>query len=186
MYLSFPALPVKNYLVPLGTQVPIMALIGPPKPCQPPNRPILASQPQLSPHTNGIMAYMPLSEGEPRPPPPEGKPEQEPVPYHRASRFRGESSSRRAYFQTQDTIFNEPECDLSAYRFLLRQFWHVAVLGEPPPEDLERKLQEILQRGEPSTLPPEILKLLSERRAQATRQAPWVERHYRPGEKLDP
>jgi hypothetical protein len=123
-------------------------------------------------------------EGEPRSQPPEGQPEQEPVPYHRASRFRGEGSSRRAYFQAQDVLFNTPECDLSAYRFLLRQLWHVAVLGEPPPEDLEQKIQGILSRGEPVDLPPEILKVLAERRAQAINQAPWVERHYRPGQNL--
>ena len=128
------------------------------------------------------MARMPSPEGEPRPS--EGKPEQEPAPYHRASRFRGESSSRRAYTQAQDILFNTPECDLSAYRFLLRQLWHVAVLGESPAEDLEQKLQEILDRGQPVDLPPDILKFLSERRDQATKEAPWVERHYRPGQSL--
>ena len=127
------------------------------------------------------MAIMPSPEGEPRSQPPEGSPEQEPVPYHRAFRFNTERPARRAYFQAQDILFNTPECDLSAYRFLIRQLWHVAVLGEPPPEELEQKIQGILSRGEPVTLPPEILKLLAEHRAQATKQAPWVERHYRPG-----
>ena len=118
---------------------------------------------------------MPFPEGEHRPDQPsEGTPEQEPVPFHRAARFRGERPARRAYFQAQDLIFNTPECDLSAYRLLLEQLWHVAVLGEPPQGDLEQKLQAILSRGEPVSLPPDILKLLTERRNQATKQAPGL------------
>ncbi len=125
---------------------------------------------------------MPFPEGESRPP--EGKPEQEPVPYYQAARFRNESPARRAYFQAQDILFNTPDSDLSAYRFLLQQIWHVAVLGEPPPEDMAKKLETVFARGEPTSLPPDILKRLAERRQQATRQAPWVERHYRPGQSL--
>lgn len=115
---------------------------------------------------------------------PEGNQEQEPIPYYKASRFNAERLARRAYFQAQETLFKNPDCDLSAYRLLLQQIRHVVVLGEPPPEDLEQKLQTILSTGEPVDLPPEILKLLAERRAEATKQAPWVERHYRPGQNL--
>ena len=127
---------------------------------------------------------MPGHEGEPPQQPPEGKPEQEPVPYYHAARFRYENQARRAYFQAQETLFNTPDCDLSAYRFLLERIWHVAVLGEPPAEDLAQKLETAFTRGEPTELPPDILKALAECRQQATRQAPWVERHYRPGQNL--
>jgi hypothetical protein len=127
---------------------------------------------------------MPSPEGGPRHQPPEGKPEQEPAPYYKAARFRNEGPARRAYFQAQEILFDTPDADLSAYRFLLEQIWHVAVLGEPPPEDLAEKLQTALARGEPASLPPDILKLLAERREQAAKQAPWVERHYRPGQNL--
>jgi hypothetical protein len=130
------------------------------------------------------MADMPSPEGEPNQQLLEGKPEQEPVPYYHAARFRNEGPARRAYFQAQELLFNTPDADLSAYRFLLQQIWHVAVLGEPPPEDLTKKLQTAFARGETTSLPPNILKLLSQRREQATRQAPWVERHYRPGQNL--
>lgn len=116
--------------------------------------------------------------------PPEGKPEQEKAPYYKAARFRGEQPAGRAYFQAQDAIFNDPDCDLSAYRFQIRSIYHVAVLGEPPPEDLEQKLQTILSTGEPVSLPANLLKLLAERREQASNQAPWIERHYRPGKNL--
>jgi hypothetical protein len=130
------------------------------------------------------MAPMPSPEGGSSHQPPEGKPEQGPVPYYHAARFRYENQARRAYFQAQDMLFTTPDADLSAYRFLLQQIWHVAVLGEPPAEDLAKKLQTAFARGEPTALPPDILKALGERRQQATRQAPWVERHYRPGQNL--
>ena len=129
---------------------------------------------------------MPSPEQEQGPHRQEGNPEQEPVPYHRAVRFKAERPARRAYFQAQDLIFKTPECDLSAYRLLLEQLWHVAVLGEPPQGDLEQKLQSILSRGEPVSLPPDILKLLTERRNQAIKRGPWVERHYRPGRPMPP
>ena len=127
---------------------------------------------------------MPSPEGAPSQQPPEGTPEQEPVPYYHAARFRNEAPARRAYFQAQEILFNTPDADLSAHRFLLQQIWHVAVLGEPPPEDLAKKLQTAFARGEPTELPPDILKVLTERQQQANRQAPWVERHYRPGQSL--
>jgi hypothetical protein len=81
-------------------------------------------------------------------------------------------------------LFNTPDADLSAYRFLLQQIWHVAVLGEPPPEEMAKKLETAFARGEPTQLPPDILKALAERREQATKQGTWVERHYRPGQNL--
>jgi hypothetical protein len=57
----------------------------------------------------------------------------------------------------------------------------VAVLGEPPPEDLDQQLQAILGQGVPATLPEEILDYLKQRRAAAIQQGQWVEGHYRPG-----
>jgi hypothetical protein len=84
----------------------------------------------------------------------------------------------------KNSLFTTPDAGLSAYRFLLRQIWHVAVLGEPPAEELAKKLETAFARGEPTTLPPDILKLLTQRRQQASRQGSWVERHYRPGQNL--
>ena len=49
---------------------------------------------------------------------------------------------------------------MSAYRFLLDSAWHVAVIGDPPPVDLERKLPAILTGGEPVMLPEDILRSL--------------------------
>jgi hypothetical protein len=101
-----------------------------------------------------------------------------PSPYFQAARFSGERPAGRAYARAQDLIYQEP-CDLSAYRFLLDRSWHVAVLGEPPPAALERSLRRILAWGESTTLPDDILQQLWQRRTQATKLAPWVERHVR-------
>lgn len=110
--------------------------------------------------------------------------EQEPRPYYLAARFPGERLAGRAYFQAQELIFNTPDSDLSVFRIQLNQIYHVAVLGIPPPQELEQKLRSILSTGDSTSLPADILKVLLQRRAQATRQGPWVEKHFRPGQPL--
>jgi hypothetical protein len=111
------------------------------------------------------------------------KKEAEPDPYYLAARFSREQTAGRAYSQAQQTIFSQ-DCDLSVYRFQLSEVWHMAVLGEKPPPDLERRLRRILALGEPLTLTKEVLQILFERRSQSTKEGPWVERHYRPGQRL--
>jgi hypothetical protein len=101
-------------------------------------------------------------------------------PYIRAARFRSERAAGHVYFQAQELLFREP-CDLSAYRLQLSQIWHVAVVGEAPPEDLHRRIERILSRGQSVELPEEIVQMLQERGAQMRRQGPWSEGHYRPG-----
>jgi hypothetical protein len=127
---------------------------------------------------------MPSPEQEQGPFQQEGKEEKEPKPYYKAARFNGEQIAGKAYFQAQDAIFNDPGCDLSVYRFQLNRIYHLAVLGESPSAELAQKLQEILSTGEPVPLPDNILQILSERRNQAIKKGPWVERHYRPGQHL--
>jgi hypothetical protein len=51
-------------------------------------------------------------------PPEQGKrPEQQPLPSYRASRFTTKQEAQQPYFAVQETI-RTMECDLSAYRFL--------------------------------------------------------------------
>ena len=102
--------------------------------------------------------------------------------YLKVARFSGERPAGRAYDQLQDAIFRSPGCDLSVFRMLLRRDWHVAVLGDPPAETLDRRIQQVLSRGVPASLPGEILEQLKRRRAEATRIGSWVERHQRPPE----
>ncbi len=110
------------------------------------------------------------------------QPDPEPSPWYRAARFAGEQPSERAYFQAQDTIYQN-DCDLSAYRLLLEDIWHVAVLGgQPTITALQQELERTLYaEGEPTTLPDEILVYLFDRRAEQSTRGPWMEGHYRPG-----
>src|SRR3712207_17101 len=112
------------------------------------------------------------------------QPEHEPAPYLRGARFAGERPAGQAYFQLQDTIYTAEPNDLSVYRLRLRQEWHVAVLGEPPPPELDERLSAVLAAGEPVTLPADVVAALTQRRAQAIRHAPWTDQHFRPGQPL--
>jgi|SRR5215211_734783 len=109
--------------------------------------------------------------------------EPDPAPYLRVASFADDRTAGRVYRRVQDTIFTAP-CDLSAYRFLLDQVPHVAVLGAPPPPDLDEALAQLLAAGAPATLPPEVHQALTERRKQVGRRGPWTEGHYRPGRRL--
>lgn len=105
-------------------------------------------------------------------------------PYYQAARFASEADAGHIYFKAQDLLLHGPDNDLSAYRLQLNLIWHVAVLGEQPPRSLDRRLRRILAAGDPTTLPTDVLELLLQRRARATKQGPWVEKHQCPGEQL--
>ncbi|MGH2530922.1 MAG: hypothetical protein ACRDJW_01330 [Thermomicrobiales bacterium] len=111
-------------------------------------------------------------------------PEQNLPSHHQTARFPNERSAGSASWAAAYALFARPDCDLSASRFHLDRIWHVLVLGEPPPADLEQHLSAILAAGEPTPLPVEVLQQFQQLRARAIKQAPWVERHYRPGKRL--
>jgi len=100
-------------------------------------------------------------------------------PYYLAVSFHQERRARQAYDQAQALLF-EQECELSAFRFYVGPTWYVAIVGEAPSSALEEQLNRLLRRGEPATLPPEVLEQLNARRTRATKIGPWIERHYRP------
>ena len=56
------------------------------------------------------------------PPPPQAT--KEPSLWYRAAQYEAEAPSERAYFKAQATIF-EHERDVSAYRLMLEQIYHV-------------------------------------------------------------
>lgn len=124
---------------------------------------------------------MPFLEGESpdRPSEYQTTPQPSLVPFLIAAQFRSEPTSERAYFEAQNTIKRHQVNDLSVYRFQLRSVFHVAILGEIPPQPLEQRLRRILAAGDPAALPEDIVSLLLARRAEASQQGPWVERHYR-------
>lgn len=66
--------------------------------------------------------------------------EREPAPYHQAARFPNEQSAGVVYFQTQEAIYEDEACDLSAYRLQLNRIWHVAVIGEQPITETEQRI----------------------------------------------
>ncbi len=117
------------------------------------------------------------------PPPPQAT--EEPSLWYRAARYDTEPPSERAYFAAQAVIF-EQERDVSAYRLMLEQIYHVAVLGGAPAEAaLQEQIEQILYaEGTPTQLPDDVLTTLFERRQQAQQLGPWVEGHYRPGKEI--
>ena len=96
-----------------------------------------------------------------------------PDPYVRAVRFAGEAPAGQAYFAVQDAIFTGPPNDLSAYRFHQRGgVWYVAVVGNPPPPELDERITALLAAGDPVTLPASVVETLTARRAEARKLGP--------------
>ncbi len=118
------------------------------------------------------------------PQPPEPQPQEN--DWYRAARYADEPAAGRAYFQVQDTIYQQ-ESDISAYRMQLKEIYHVAVLGgAETAAALQAQIETILYaEGTPTQLPEEVLVYLTERKQQAREVAPWVEGHYRPGKVVD-
>lgn len=140
--------------------------------------------------TSGVTQVTPdfMPEKEPREPVEHHQtpnPEQEAPAYYRAARFPREEEAGRSYHAAQRLI-RDPDVDLSAYRLQLNRIWHVAILGPTtPPEEIAKKVEEILSSGKPVTLQPDILEALLVRRKQALSPGTtWLERHYRPGKRL--
>lgn len=125
---------------------------------------------------------MPSAEHEPGALPPEQPAtKQGELPYHLASRFLGEVPAGRAYRRIRDMIYGSEQA-LSVFRIQLRTVYHVAVVGDPPPEPFERRLRRVLAAGLPVELPADILDVLYERRAVAQQEGSWVERRFPPGQ----
>ena len=101
--------------------------------------------------------------------------------YCRAARFSGERSAGVSYSQVQNILFATPDCELSAYRFLIRGVYHVAVVGDPPDEGLGQEIEMALSGGTSVGLDSKTLTFLRQRRETERKQGLWVERHHRPG-----
>ena len=97
-----------------------------------------------------------------------------------AARFPDEQTSGQAYFARQETVLRAPTT-LSVYRLQFNQLYHVAVVGQPPPTDIDVSLRQILAAGEPAELPEELLAALCARGIAMRRFGPRSEWHYRPG-----
>jgi len=104
-------------------------------------------------------------------------------PFYRAVKFPGEREAGAVYFKIQ-ALIHPPECDLSAYRFLIQNIWHVAIVGDIPNGELAEKLERHLSGGARVDLPDEIIDFLRGRRQQQIEHGPWVEHHHRPGRRF--
>jgi hypothetical protein len=114
----------------------------------------------------------------------EPSPEPEPRSYSQPARFPGAQRAGQIYQQLRELLYRTPDSDISVYQLQLDHVYHVAVLGDPPPAELDRRIIGLLALGEPTTLPPAALQALVERRRQMTQHGGWVEDHHRPGERL--
>lgn len=117
---------------------------------------------------------MPGRESEPR------RERQEDTPYVKAAQYRSDEPALLAYKQAQDLIF-ATDCDLSAYRIRFKDSPHVVVIGTNPLQEIDQRLGEILKSGQQTSLPPDVVNTLVQRRRAAGQLGPWVEGHYRPG-----
>jgi hypothetical protein len=108
---------------------------------------------------------------------------EQPGLYVKAAGFSDETLAGQVYYYTQEAIFAAP-CDLSCYRFMLDEMSYVAVLGSPPPAEVDEQLTALLAAGEPTPLPDDVVAMLQARRAQARQIGPWVEGHYQPGKRF--
>jgi hypothetical protein len=121
----------------------------------------------------------------PEQPPPEHEPPYEVPAYHQTARYPSERPAGKAYEKAQALIYKRQDVDLSTYRLIYQKRWHVSVLGEVPPTEVDRRVRQILSSGEPATLPDDVLRALNHRRLLARQMQPWVEAHHIPGTILD-
>jgi len=121
---------------------------------------------------NGLI-FMPNKEYEPR------RESEQSEPYLRAARYSSDQNALSAYTKIQARLFGS-DWDLSAYRVKYADVPHVVVLGASPPPQADQEITAMLAAGSPATLPADVITYLIQRRAQAQRIGPWVERHWRP------
>ena len=105
--------------------------------------------------------------------------EREPLePYLKAVSYRSDQTALGVYNRIQAMLFGS-SWDLSTYRIRYQDVPHVVVLGSSPPTEGDKEISAMLGAGSPASLPEEVLTYLWQRRADAQRLGPWVERHWR-------
>jgi len=101
-----------------------------------------------------------------------------------AACFRTPKRAQAIYTQIEQALRLGEPSDLSAYNLLLDDVPHVVVLGEQPSIRLQGQLTRILESGQITELPVDVVAMLRRRREQERGQGRWVEGHYRPGLRL--
>jgi hypothetical protein len=103
---------------------------------------------------------------------------QDAIPYYQAARFKDKKTAGAIYIVVQELIYQDIDCDLSAYRIKLNNVWHVIVIGAKPSERLHVEIEAQLTNGVLVTVDSDTLHFLMRRRGQATKLGPWIEVHY--------
>jgi hypothetical protein len=100
------------------------------------------------------------------------------------ARFRTPKRAQAIYRQVEQALYHGEASDLSAYNLILDGVPHVVVLGEEPPTQLQEQLTRLLEAGQTTELPVDVVATLGHRREQERGKGGWVEGHYRPGLRL--
>ena len=103
---------------------------------------------------------------------------QDAIPYYLAARFKNKKAAGAVYIVVQELIYQDIDCDPSAYRIKLGNVWHVIVIGEKPTERLHVEIETQLTNGVLVTVDSDTLLYLIRRRGQAGQLGPWIEGHY--------
>src|SRR5947209_19036793 len=85
---------------------------------------------------------------------------QEPLPYYQAARFANRHHAGTVYTVVQALIYQEKDCDLSAYRLKIKGVWHVIAIGEKPSDSLHVQIEAQLANGTLVTLDHDLLHAL--------------------------
>jgi len=101
-----------------------------------------------------------------------------------AARFRTPKRAQAIYRQVEQALYQGNPSDLSAYNIVFDSVPHVVVLGEQPSILLLEQLTRLLEAGQPTELPTDVVATLRRRREQERGKGRWVEGHYRPGLRL--
>src|SRR5947209_7993483 len=92
------------------------------------------------------------------------------APYCRVASFIDDGVASFARRWAQEVI-DAAGSQLAAFSFPLCSYPHVAIVGVPPPEDLDHCLEGVLSLGEPATIPEQFIEDLERRRA--IKIQPW-------------
>ena len=99
-------------------------------------------------------------------------------PFLLSSRFATKEAAEVPYNALQQILREREDVDFSVYRILqnwqeeqpTKKPWFVVTLGETPPEPVVKQVTEIINQGEVSPLPNQVVLQLAERRLERIQQ----------------
>ena len=101
-----------------------------------------------------------------------------------AARFRTPKRAQAIYRQIERALYHGEPSDISVYNLILDNVPHVVVLGERPPTQMQEQVTRLLESGQVTDVPADVVATLRRRREQERGRGRWVAGHYRPGLRL--